>query len=46
LSLFASLLLLKNTTFVDGMDVSMMKNGIVNVEYSANVACSSDIPLV
>jgi hypothetical protein len=28
------------------MDVSMMKNGIVNIEYSANVACSSKILLV
>jgi hypothetical protein len=28
------------------MDVSMMKDGIVNVEYSTNVACSSKISLV
>jgi hypothetical protein len=43
LTLFVSLLLLKNITFVDEMNVSMMKNGIVNVEYSANVACNSKI---
>jgi hypothetical protein len=28
------------------MDVSVMKNAIVNVEYSANVACSSKFFLV
>jgi hypothetical protein len=44
-TLFASLLLLINTALVNGMDVSMMKNGIVNVEYSANVVCSSKILL-
>jgi hypothetical protein len=40
------MLLLENTTFVDGMDVSIMKNGIVNVEHSANFACSWKTSLV
>jgi hypothetical protein len=46
LTLFANLLLLKDTTFVVGMNVSMMKNGTVNVKYSANVACNSMVSLV
>jgi hypothetical protein len=44
-TLFESLLFLKNTTFVDGMEVSMMVNGMVSVEYSAKAACSCKISL-
>jgi hypothetical protein len=46
LILFASLLFLENATFVDGMNVSMMKNGTLNVEYNANAACSGTFSLV
>jgi hypothetical protein len=44
--MFEILLLTKNATFFNGMEVSMMKNDIVKVEYSANASYGCQISLV